>query len=149
MAERRGQRPRWAGGGLAAEIRPFMQILEEGIIEFVASFTGVMPQRIHLDTTLQGDLEVVGDDGAELIRAYGEKFQVDLAEFESARHFGSEGVGILAPLALIWMVLRHPFRQKCTPEERSNLEDVRIRDLVAFARTGRWMSQQLKKRCSY
>ena len=115
-----------------------MPILDESVIEFVAAFTGFKPERIHFHTTLYGDLGVAGDDGLELIQDYGKKFHVDLKEFQSARHFGNEGVGILAPLGCLWMVLSHPFRQKRTPEEESNVQAVRIRDLIAFAHSGRW-----------
>lgn len=116
-----------------------MQNLEESVIEFVASFTGSKAERSHLQTTLYGDLGVAGDDGWDLIQAYGKKFQVDLTEFQSEHHFGSEGVSILAPLSLLWMILSHPFREKRSPEEESNLQAVRIRDLITFARAGRWM----------
>lgn len=116
-----------------------MQNLEESVIEFVATFTGFKAERIHLQTTLYGDLGVAGDDGLDLIQAYGKKFQVDLMEFQSEHHFGSEGVSILAPLSLLWMVLSHPFRQKRTSEEESNVQAVRICDLITFARAGRWM----------
>jgi len=40
-----------------------MQNLEESVIEFVAAFTGFKAERIHLQTTLYGDLGVAGDDG--------------------------------------------------------------------------------------
>lgn len=116
-----------------------MQNLEESVIDFVAAFTGFKAERIHSQTTLYGDLGVAGDDGLDLIQAYGKKFQVDLTEFQSEHHFGSEGVSILAPLGLLWMVLRLPFRQKRTPEEEANLRVIRIRDLITFARAGRWM----------
>lgn len=116
-----------------------MQTLEESVIEFVSAFTGFRPERLHLQTTLYGDLGVAGDDGWDLIQAYGKKFQVDLAGFEPLRHFGEEGVSVLAPFALLWMVLRFPFRRRRAPEEESNLRVVRIGDLVAFARAGRWM----------
>ena len=59
--------------------------------------------------------------------------------FEPVHHFGEEGVSVLAPFALLWMVLRFPFRQRRTPEEEAHLRVVRIADLVAFARAGRWM----------
>lgn len=118
-----------------------MQSLEECVIEFVADFTGFKPELIHLHTTLYGDLGVAGDDGLELIQAYGKRFQVDLAEFQSLRHFGSEGLSILAPLGLLWMVLGLSFRQKRSPEEQSNLQVIRIRDLITFASAGRWMEK--------
>ena len=116
-----------------------MQNLEEGVIEFLAFFTGVKPQLIYPHTTLYGDLGVAGEDGFELIQAFGVKFQVDLTDFQSERYFGSEGVSILAPFSFLWLILSHPFRQKRTPEEEANLQDIRIRDLIAFARAGRWM----------
>ncbi len=115
-----------------------MPILEESVIEFVASFTGFKPERIQLHTTLYGDLGVVGDDGLELIQHYGKKFHVDLTEFQSARYFGNEGLSILAPLGCLWMILSYPFRSKRTPEEESNLRAVRICDLIASARAGSW-----------
>lgn len=113
--------------------------LEKSVIEFVSAFTGFKPERLHRHTTLYGDLGVAGDDGWDLIQAYGKKFQVDLTGFEPVRHFGEEGVSVLAPFALLWMVLRFPFRQRRTPEEEAHLRVVRIADLVAFARAGRWM----------
>lgn len=116
-----------------------MQSLEECVIEFVADFTGFKPERIQFHTTLYGDLGVAGDDGVDLVQAYGKRFQVDLAGFESVRHFGSEGLSIFAPLGLLWMILRLPFWKKRSPEEGSNLRVVRICDLVAFASAGRWM----------
>ena len=116
-----------------------MQNLEESVIEFVAAFTGFAAERIHLHTTLYGDLGVAGDDGLDLIQAYGKQFEVDLTEFQSARHFGSEGVSILAPLCLLWMILSYPFRQKRASGAEPNLQAVRIRDLITFARAGRWM----------
>jgi len=115
-----------------------MPILEESVIEFVAAFTGFKRERIHLQATLYGDLGVAGEDGLELIQDYGKKFHVDLTEFRSARYFGNEGVGMFAPLGYLRMVFSHPFRQKRTPEEESNLQAVRICDLIAFARAGRW-----------
>ena len=73
-----------------------------------------------------------------MIQDYGKKFHVDLTEFQSARYFGIEGVSILAPLGFLRMLLSYPFRERRTPEEESELQAVRIRDLIASAHSGRW-----------
>jgi hypothetical protein len=111
---------------------------EEDIIAFVAEFTGHKRERIHLETTIAGDLGVAGDDGRDLIQEFGKKFRVDLAGFEPEPYFGPEDTSSLAPIQLLWMLFSYPFRNKRATEEDWNLQPVRIRDLLACAREGKW-----------
>jgi uncharacterized protein DUF1493 len=115
-----------------------MITLEDSVMDFVARFTGFKREGIRLDTTLYGDLGVAGEDGWDLMQDCGKQFQVDLTGFEFERYFGAEGVSVLAPFCLLWVLLRHPFRKRQRPEERDGLKAVRIRDLIRCAQEGRW-----------
>jgi len=73
-----------------------------------------------------------------LIESFGKKFQVDLSEFQTNRHFGPEGLPIYAPFLWLWWLVRWLFRCGQTPEDRAGLKAVRISDLIAAARDRRW-----------
>lgn len=87
-----------------------------------------------METTIFGDLHTDGDDGVELLEAFGEAFSVDMSRCDPTLHFGPEGCVPWAPF--YWIIL--PFR-KGSPEERAGLVPVRIADLVRAAERGRWV----------
>ena len=115
-----------------------MSDLDSSIMDFVAGCTGVRPPRLSPASTLFGDLGVDGADGWELIEAFGERFHVDLSSFHADRHFGPEGLPVYAPFLWLWWLVSFPFRPGQTPEERAGLRAIRISDLMAAAREGRW-----------
>ena len=107
-------------------------------MDFVSEFTGVKRSRLTLASTLFGDLCVDGADGWELMKSFGQRFQVDLSAFEADRHFGPEGLPIHAPFIFLWHLLSFPFRNRKTPEDDAGLQAIRITDLIAAAREKRW-----------
>jgi acyl carrier protein len=115
-----------------------MPDLDENVMDFVAEFTGVKRQRLTLASTLLGDLGIDGADGWELVKGFGQKFQVDLSAFRADRHFGPEGLPIYAPFILLWWLISWPFRKKQSPEERAGLTAIRVSDLITAAREKRW-----------
>ncbi|HEX7861014.1 MAG TPA: DUF1493 family protein [Verrucomicrobiae bacterium] len=115
-----------------------MPELDSSVINFVAEFTALKRSQIKLDTTLFGDLGVDGADGWELMQAFGERFQIDMSSFHEDRHFGPEGVSIVAPFVWLRWLVSFPFRPKQTPEERAGLHPIRISDLIAAARERKW-----------
>lgn len=110
---------------------PLLSIVD--IAEFVASFVGVPSERISLSTTLFGDLGVDGEDGSDLLVAFGEHFNVDLSALDVTKHFGSEGIWPWAPL--YWVVL---WLRSGTPEQKARLSPITIADLVRAAESGKW-----------
>lgn len=108
----------------------FQQI--EQVKDFVAEITGVKQERLTEATRLGHDLGVDGEDAAELIQAFVQRFQVDMSEFNFDSHFGPEA-GFNPITYLIGRVFR-----------RHEIETVpvTIADLAEAATTGKWESQQ-------
>jgi hypothetical protein len=65
--------------------------LETEVKEFVARITSVRPDKLAPGTRLAQDIGVDGDDGDDLMAAFGKQFGVDLSEFRTDSHFGQEG----------------------------------------------------------
>lgn len=111
-----------------------MPDLQERIKASVAEQTIVEADHITLDTTLFGDLGVAGDDGLELMAAFGQEFGVDLSEFNADRHFGPEAPGCLAFLFPYYW-LRALFYEA---HKAAGVVPISIADLVEAARQGKW-----------
>jgi len=97
------------------------------LVEFVSSELRIGSDRLQPTTRLLHDLGVDGDDGSELIEAFGRRFAVDLSAFEPARHFGAEGLNVFAWL---WGMIRG------TPSE---LIPITLADLQASIESRRWV----------
>lgn len=79
------------------------KLLAQAVLKLVAECAGVDVEQISLDTAINLDLGVDGDDAAELLEAFSSRFAVDLATFRFDRYFGSEGLGFggsMAPLTI-------------------------------------------------
>lgn len=110
-----------------------MSELSDAVRAFVAEQLGVSSGRLSSETTLFGDLGVDGDDAVDLMSAFGERFGVDLSEFDRQAYFGSEG---WSPVAL-YLGLAGLMRGG-SPEARAGLKPVSIGCLVKSARIGQW-----------
>jgi acyl carrier protein len=81
---------------------------------------------IGLDTTLQDDLGMDGDDAVEFFTLFSERFNVDLTDLQWERHFGSEywsTLYILVPK--IWKKIK-------------GIMPITVKDLVAAATSKKW-----------
>jgi acyl carrier protein len=107
------------------------------VLDFVAHFVGVPSAQISASTTLFGDLGVDGEDGSELMVAFGKQFNVDLSTLDVTRHFGPEGLWPWAPLR--WLAL---WLRPGTPEGKARLLPITITDLVRAAELGTWSNNQ-------
>jgi Protein of unknown function (DUF1493) len=109
--------------------------LVQRIIAFISNETRSNRKRIGMDTTLFGDLGVDGEDGRELIEAFGKEFSVDISSFRPSEHFGPEGGGCLFA-AVPYFLLTHVFR--ADHHSLAGLIPIRVSDLVTAAKTQRW-----------
>lgn len=75
-----------------------MDIDKHRLFEFVKEQSAVYEADINMDTDLQDDLGVRGDDAVEFLIAYGKRFNVDVSKFMAADYFNSESFGLLAYL---------------------------------------------------
>jgi len=69
-----------------------------------------MSNKITLDSRLQEDLDITGDDAYELIVNYGEKFNVDISRFMASFYFAGEG-------DMFWRLFRFLTKNKRTHKE--------------------------------
>jgi len=108
--------------------------LERQVTAFVAELVGIDRHRLHLRSTIFGDLGVDGEDAAELMEEFARSFHVDLSGYDHWRYFGPEGFN---PVATLWVGLRQ--LAGLSSEEAAGLDPLTIRDLVAAARAGHWL----------
>jgi acyl carrier protein len=102
------------------------QDILEKIKMLVAEERSEPKSNIGLDTTLQDDLGMDGDDAVEFFALFCERFNVDLTGMQWERHFGSEcwsPLYILAPK--IWKKIR-------------GIRPITVKDLIAAAISKKW-----------
>ena len=66
------------------------KILNE-ILEFIEEHHCVPKQEMHMESKIEKDLGITGDDACEILVAFGKKFHVDVAQFMAADYFNAEG----------------------------------------------------------
>jgi hypothetical protein len=69
--------------------------MNQMLIDFISEFAGIRKSKINSESRLFGDLRIYGDDAAELLIAYGKKFDADVSNFMAADYFEPEGDQIL------------------------------------------------------
>lgn len=87
-------------------------------------------REINLETEINHELGVAGDDGDRLMLAFARRFDVDVSRFPSGQYFGGEAA--INPISLLWMLGRWAAGKRASP-----LEPLTIRDLVDLARSSR------------
>ena len=95
-------------------------VTDEDIILFLSEFCRIPSEKININSSIQDDLGVDGDDAGDLMREYSQKFRVDLSAFEFKKYFGDEP-SILSIFSI-----------------HLGIEPIFVRDLIQFARLGYW-----------
>jgi hypothetical protein len=96
---------------------------------FLRRETGTQRLGIAPETDLVRHLGVDGSDGVDLMRKYGEGFQVDMSGFRPGDYFGPEGS--FNPFAIFFLSWWR---------RRRALPPLLVEDLVRVARTRRWLA---------
>lgn len=109
------------------------ELLEE-VKSFVAAFWGEPENRLSAETSVNEDLGVDGDDGAEFMLAYGERFSVDLTAFPHDKYFGPEAGA--TPLSMLAGVVR-----RVTTGRWSGLLPLTLRELTEAAERREWAAK--------
>ncbi len=111
----------------------------------VSGHSGVRASEITLETRLFEDLGMDGDDGAEFLAAFGDEFGVDIGRIAPSNYFNDEssftGYSLMIPVAAF---LSPAFRVRVERASRG-LRALSVRDLVASARAGRWITPPLAR----
>ncbi len=111
----------------------------------VSGQSGVPEAEITLETRLFEDLGMDGDDGAELLAAFGDEFGVDIGRVAPNNYFNDEetftGYSLMIPVIAF---LSPAFRARVERASRG-LRALSVRDLVASARARRWITPQVAR----
>jgi acyl carrier protein len=85
------------------------------IKRFTIDKAAVEESDIALETSLETDLGIYGDDAIEYIIAFGKEFNVDVSKFMAADYFSSEG-GFKLPPAIIkfFGIKKNPRKKELT-----------------------------------
>jgi acyl carrier protein len=106
----------------------------------VSGQSGVPVSEITLQTRLFEDLRMDGDDGAELLAAFGDEFGIDITPVAPLNYFNDEssfsGYSLMVPVVAF---LSPAFRARVARASRG-LKALSVRDLVASARARRWIT---------
>ncbi|MDX1908905.1 MAG: DUF1493 family protein [Bacteroidia bacterium] len=103
------------------------------VIEFIYQKRWRYRKPLTLDTTLEKDLGITGDDGSEFMDAFFNEFQVNPANFDPGKHFGPEG---LDPIGLVvWIRLLFTPGYRLPP----SAHDIKLKDLVEAIEQGEWL----------
>lgn len=106
------------------------------VIECVARSAGLSAELMRQNRNFEVNFDVDGDDGDELMMAYGKEFGVDLSNFTFSDYFGAEGV--VDPISLVLALFERP-------NARSARRKLTIGNLVESARKGRWEETEAPK----
>ncbi|MGR3715148.1 MAG: DUF1493 family protein [Thermohalobaculum sp.] len=108
----------------------------------VSGQSGVPETEITLETRLFEDLGMDGDDGAELLAAFGDEFGVDIRGLAPNNYFNDEttftGYSLMIPV----IAFLSPVFRAWVERASRGLRALSVRDLVASARARRWIAPQ-------
>lgn len=115
------------------------------VAALVSAHSGVPVAELTLETRLLEDLGMDGDDGSEFLAAFAEEFGVDVRRIAPLNYFNDEhaftGYATLVPVVAR---LSPAFRAR-TRRAARGMRALRLRDLVASARAGRWIRPPLAR----
>lgn len=108
--------------------------MQSEVIAFIAEFTGADPSMITLETLVNDDLGVDGDDGADLLLEFSSRFDVDISNIDKL-YFGPEGINPLSAIfsgvsALLDGLLGRPDKYSPLP----------VKQFVYSAEAGKWVN---------
>ena len=112
--------------------------MENEVIEFISNFTGVSAENICLDTLVNDDLGVDGDDGDDFLIEFSEQFDVDITGINHV-YFGPEGIS-LNPFEGIWAFIKGFWYEYkgIAREDWDDIAPLPVSVLVNSAKSGSW-----------
>lgn len=97
--------------------------LFRNIVDFIIEIRGQYKKEITLDSELECDLKITGDDAFEFFERYSNKFNVDLSDFHMSNYFAQEGTLNLYLLLFL--------------RSKSSRKTIYIKDLISGIESGK------------
>lgn len=107
------------------------------VVDLLVDHQCVRRERVRPESRIELDLGITGDDAAELMKAFMDRFGVDMTGFEFPRHFGAEGC--FPPMFLM---------RRLFPAYRDlgRCEEITVGHLVRVAVARRWFDPPPRSR---
>ncbi|WP_163213730.1 DUF1493 family protein [Bacteroides sp. 519] len=85
------------------------------ITAFIINFNPLYQSyQIDLETKIEEDLGITGDDAYELIVTYGEYFNIDVSHFNLSDYFKDEGYDIISPILELFKLKKTKIKKVLT-----------------------------------
>jgi acyl carrier protein len=111
--------------------------ISKKVIQFVAIQRSQKPEKLSLESRLNFELGIDGDDAVELFEEFSKQFNVDLSSFQYDKYFGPEGGGDIFSL-IFWIIFWVYCKVFGKIYNSPYLVDpITIQDLVNAVETGR------------
>ncbi len=75
--------------------------LHHDLQNFISSETGINQKKILPSSRLREDLGLDADDAFEFLQKFGERYKVDMSNFNFEAYFSKEGVELLSALFIL------------------------------------------------
>jgi Protein of unknown function (DUF1493) len=69
-----------------------VDLLEQRLLGWIVEQLGSAIHPVTLDSEIERDMGVTGEDAWDLMEKFGRDFEIDMAKFRFERHFGPEGM---------------------------------------------------------
>jgi hypothetical protein len=67
------------------------------LVQFTINISGDESDHYDLNTDIEKHIGITGDDAAEYMQAFAERYKIDMSGFDFDQHFDPEGAGGLFP----------------------------------------------------
>lgn len=99
---------------------------------FIEGMTGYKARKISHSTSVNFDIRIDGDDGAEFIEAFSKKFNVDLSGFDFHNYFYAEG--FIGPITSLILYI--------AGKRQTKKQSLLVSDLFDAMKNGKWLAGQ-------
>jgi Protein of unknown function (DUF1493) len=97
------------------------------LVRFIADFTGYQKE-INLDTSINCDIKIDGDDASDFIQHIERKYSVDFTGFQFKRYFSEEGFRLF-DIAILYNWI----------SGKREYEILYVSDLLSAIKRGKWL----------
>lgn len=107
----------------------------EEIIELIIDFAGLRRNALKIESKIENDLGITGDDADELIELFIKQFNVKSEGFDSGKYFDEEGFDPIGISIFIRKLLK-------TPVPNRSDHDLTVGDLATWVERGYWVDPE-------
>lgn len=81
--------------------------IENILLTYIEGLNLIDSKRLTLDTLIEKDLGITGDDAIDFMEEFAQEFDIDIISFNYSKYFGSEGVNIFNVIARLFFFEKH------------------------------------------